>query len=131
MREHYILDFQSKDKPPIGDMGSWLRFYKLNPDAEEAYIPAPPEFASMVTGDILWISLDHVVLAGVPITRWQTDEFNKRLEIWYDARLLRFYPSDLPSMSVGIKLPHSVGESWWNSSLEKRPDARAQEAPGS
>lgn len=123
MRDHYNIRFLSKDTPPAtgGDMESWLRYYKLNPENEETYVPVTEAYEGAKEGDVLWFSLDSRLLAGVEILRVMADPINARFEIWYNAARLRFCSSDLPFVVYeGARVKNSLGESWWKMSLEKR-----------
>jgi hypothetical protein len=127
MREHYISHYLSKDTPPAtgGDMESWLRYYKLNPENGETYIPVMKDYSEAQPGDVLWFSLDGRLLAGVEILRVQHDPMNARHEIWYNAEHLRFCATDLPFVvNDGVMVRNSKGESWWKMSLERRTEAR-------
>jgi len=125
MREHYIKHYVSKDAPPYGggDMESWLRYYKLNPENEETYIPVMEDYSEAKAEDVIWFSLDSRLLAGVEILRTVHDPINARYEIWYNAAHLRFCATSLPFVvNDGIRVKSSRGESWWKMSLERRPD---------
>src|SRR5580658_7372142 len=91
-RQHFLFSLREADQVPGGNspMG-WLRYYKLNDENEEVFIPFSDEGRLAKPGDILWIMYEQQLLARVPILRVQDNAMNNdQVEVWYDARQLRY-----------------------------------------
>lgn len=84
---HLVFSMSSKDKPPAGDgtIEGWFFFYKWDVGGE-AYVPLTGVEVPTEGETTLWFLLDGKVLGCAPVSRFQEDAMNDRLEVCYDTQ---------------------------------------------
>lgn len=114
---HFIYDVQSSAPAPAGgfDAGSWFRFYKWDV-ADEVFVPVAgsyrPDFFDCEKGDLLWFSVDGVVVGCAPIVRVMDEPAQMKTEVWYNAGERQVMPSEVLSDAVTGVVPQELGEEW-------------------
>lgn len=115
--KHFLFTVSTTD-PSItgrGSAGEWLEHYKLAAD-DDVFIPwayTGGEVIEPVEGDWLWMAIDKLVVARVPIKRVFEDPLNHFMELWFDGKeikhiagLTNYYPETM------LHLPQKVVAEW-------------------
>jgi hypothetical protein len=115
---HYLFNVTSEAPAPAAgnDMGSWFRHYKWEVD-DEAFVPihepARKHFLGAREGDLIWFSVDRVVIGCATITRLEDEIAQRKIEVWYDAQKRQLAPEGIRAdLWTTGELPGEVGEEW-------------------
>jgi hypothetical protein len=82
---HFLYNMRADAPAPVGmgDTETWFKYYKLE-DGGETFVPLTEAYDTL-EGDLLWFSMDSVIIGYAPVLRQVEDEANNRWELWFDS----------------------------------------------
>jgi hypothetical protein len=109
---------KSSDPAPIGDTGSWFRFYKWEAEGETFIPRRTGRHLPVSPGDVLWFLLDDVLVGCVEVLRSTIDPMGRDVqEVWYEPARGKI-PNETLTMLIGDgamstdELPAELATAW-------------------